>query len=209
MTELLARLEAALSARNPTLIPTFQPPLDPNKIRKDLKRVGIVGAVEPIVQMYTWHNGTKFVTDTARNLGFAPPVVSELPQAHKDFLAGLGKKVDPNHRIYSAYFFFEFEGLIRDHKHWKKFVGTDPRYYRLIGRYAPMFSNTTTAAQLAVDVHPDFQNRVVIIQTNESQDPNLLRLAYGSFTEFLEDLVDANERNELLKCVQSPGEPIK
>ena len=91
---------------------------------------------------------------------------------------------------------------------WKKFSRTNPRYYPLVGRYAPMFTNTISAANIAVDVHPDFHNRVVIIQTNPSTDPHLLRLAYGSFTEFLEDLVNANERNELLKCVQSPGEPI-
>jgi hypothetical protein len=198
MKELIQQLEAAVLRRNPGIAAAFQPGLPPEQIRKDLKRAGIRGDVEPLVELYCWRNGAKsFKESEAYEQGFAPPVISTLDQAHIDFMRGLGHKFDPHKRLYDAYNFSEFQGGLWHVKHWKKFSRTNPKLVGLVGRYFPFMANKA-GDSIALDVHPEAHHRVVIV----TKDNDVCE-AYDSFEEFLKDLIHANETGELLACVQS------
>lgn len=203
MNDLLQQLGAAVLRRNPGVATALQAPLDADHIRRELKRVGIKEHVEPIVTLYTWHNGAKFYRESESfDLGFAPPVVSYLPKAHIEFLEGLGHKVDPNRKLYDAFTFFEFDGGIGAVKLWKKFSKSLPDSAALAGRFFPFMSNKS-GDQIAIDVTPEGRGRVVVIAKDKR-----VREAYDSLEVFLRDLIRANETNELLACVQTPGKPI-
>ena len=63
MQELVQKLEIAVLRRNPLLAKKLQPGLPVGKIKKDLKRSGIEGAIDPIVELYSWRNGTALDMD--------------------------------------------------------------------------------------------------------------------------------------------------
>ncbi|MDB5292525.1 MAG: hypothetical protein JWL69_3766 [Phycisphaerales bacterium] len=194
--------------RNPGIAPHLQPGLPPDTIKQQLKRAGIKGRIDPIVQLYSWHNGSKFLKEDASRLGFAPPSITSLPQATIEFLQGLGQKVDPNKKIYGSFLFFEFDGVIRTLKLWKKFSKTIPRDALLAGRFVPFISYSQTGQEIALDTDPACNTRIVSIQPESMKGEPPLREGYSCFEDFLRDLVRANESGELLACFQTPGKPI-
>lgn len=203
MQEFLEQFESALARRNPGAAAALQPPLAEDQIRKDLKRLGIKDRIDPIIALYTWHNGARFIKeDNAYHQGFAPPLVSTLDAKTIEFMQGIGAKFDPNKKIYNAYTFFSFEGGIGDLKRWKKFAPKLPDCSLLAGRFFPFMLNKA-GDQLAIDLTPQRDNRVVVI----ANDKRVIE-AYDTFESFLQDLIRANETGELLTCVKSPGKPI-
>jgi len=206
MIELLRELEAALLKRNPGIAPALLPGVPADEIRTQLKRLGIKGNIEPIVQLYGWHNGAVVGKECeARRLGIAPPVVSDIPEKTLEFMRGLGHKIDGPVKCYNSFLFFRFDSSIRWIKHWKKFAATVPSSAKLALRFVPFISTTNSGEDLALDVTPEGNGRIVLIGANEKQ----VRLAYASFEEFLRDLIRANESNEVLSCVTSPGELLE
>src|SRR5439155_21190672 len=99
--DLLQALEVALLRRNPGIAPALTPGRPPDSIKQQLKRGGITGRVDPIVELYSWHNGaTGAAAKQVHNLGFAPPTISEPSQAGIDYLRSLGHKIDANFKVY-------------------------------------------------------------------------------------------------------------
>jgi hypothetical protein len=201
MKELFDELEAAVLKRNPGIAAAMLPGLPTDEIRAQLKRVGMKQNIEPIVQLYGWHNGAVVGKENeAARLGIAPPVVTEAPQKNIEFLRGLGYKIDGPTKRYKSFLFFRFQGSIVSIKHWKNFSATVPSSAKLATRFVP-FISTNEGDNLALDVTPEGNGRIVMIEASEKQ----VRAAYASFEEFLRDLIRANQTNELLSCIAAPG----
>src|SRR5689334_10964157 len=97
MTELLNDLEAAIARRNPLLVQyRLGPGLKDTRILKDLARAGVGGAIDPIVALYSWHNGCELHGEPDNGLvdGFTPPKIVPLSDGQKAFLAQYGVKRD-------------------------------------------------------------------------------------------------------------------
>lgn len=172
MQELIQKLEAAVLRRNPLLAEKLQPGLPVDQIRKDLKRAGIEGAIDPIVQLYSWRNGTVLDMDLASSkTGFVPEVV---------------------------YQFVNLKRAIVYMKGYKEYAHYHSRLSALVGRYFPILWDGATG-WIAVDIKPSSHNEVVTIQF---EDDKPLREAYPSFEVFLKDLIRANEENDSLFCFQ-------
>src|SRR5690242_16620709 len=117
--ELLQTLETALVRRNPGIAAAFKPGLPPDSIRQQLKRAGTTGNVDPIVELYSWHDGANGPASKAvHQLGFAPPTVSDPPMKNIEFLRSLGHKIDANFKVYGTFVFFDFDALVRWIKLW-------------------------------------------------------------------------------------------
>jgi hypothetical protein len=201
MKELFDELEAAVLKRNPGIATAMLPGLPEDEIRAQLKRVGMKQNIEPIVQLYGWHNGAVVGKENeAARLGIAPPVITEAPQKNIEFLRGLGYKIDGPTKRYKSFLFFRFQGSIVSIKHWKKFAATIPSCAKLSLRFVP-FISTNDGENLALDVTPEGNGRIVMIGDKEKQ----VRAAYASFEEFIRDLIRANQTNELLSCIAAPG----
>jgi hypothetical protein len=172
MQELIQKLEAAVLNRNPLLVEKLRPGLPAEKIKKDLKRAGIEGSIDPIVNLYSWKNGTVLDMDLASlKTGFVPE---------------------------SVYQFTELKRAIVDMNGYKEYARYHSRLSALVGRYFPFLWDGSTG-WIAVDINPASQNRVVTIQF---EDDKPLREAYGSFEVFLKDVIRANNENDSLFCFQ-------
>jgi hypothetical protein len=201
MKHLLEQLEAAVLRRNPGYSEGLQPPLPPEHIRPALKRVGLKENVDLLIEWYGWHDGTRFRRECdASRLGLAPPVISAPDAKNVAFLESLGHKLNLPQKIYDTIAFFNFEAGLRTVKLWRKFSATNPFYAVLVGRFFPILIRTLAANEIAVDVSAGSGGRVVMI-THDGQ----VRGAYSSIEEFLRDLIRANDTNELLACVKTPG----
>lgn len=205
MQALIQKLGVAVLRRNPSLGEKFQPGLPIGKIKNDLKRAGVEGEIEPIVELYSWKNGTTLQDSDALRAGFVPPMVYELSEIEKQVsLNNTGLKRDTESR---AYHFTELKRALVDMKSFKEFARYHPRLSVLVGRYFP-FLWDGSGSWIALDIEPSGGGRVVVIQTGEVRDVQPLREAYDSFEEFLKDAVRANENNEPLACMRAPGKPI-
>jgi hypothetical protein len=201
MNELLHQLKAAILRRNPGYAQALQPPLAPERVRQELKRIGLKENVAPVVEWYAWHNGTRFARECeASRLGIAPPVVSAPNATNIAFLESLGHKITVPQKIYDPIAFHDFEGGVRSVKLWKKFARTNPACAALAGRFFPILARTRAGADVAVDVSADGHGRVVTVAADRQ-----VREAYTSFEEFLRDLIRANEADGLLTCITTPG----
>lgn len=170
MNELIQKLEVAVLSRNPLLAEKLQPGLPVEKIKQDLKRAGIESAINPIVELYSWRNGTVLDRDLASSkTGFAPEMV---------------------------YNFTELKRAILDMKSYKEYARYHSRLSALVGRYFPFLWDGSTG-WIAVDIESSSKNHVMMIQF---EDDKPLREAYGSFDEFLMDVIRANEENDSLTC---------
>lgn len=199
MNRFIEKLEAAILRRNPLLVQhRLQPGLTNAQIKKELKRAGIEGAVEPITELYSWRNGCILHGKPDNGLigGFVPPKVVQLNQGQKEFLLQYGIKRDTET---ISYHFIPLKSAILYLKESKAFGHADT--------YFP-FLWDGSVGYIAVDIDPDGKNRVVLIQGEKSKDDQPLREAYVSFEEFLKDAIQANENNELLNCIRTPGKPI-
>jgi hypothetical protein len=201
MNELHHQLESAVLRRNPGYAQALQPPLAAEHVRQELKRLGLKENVDPIVQWYAWHNGTRFARECdASRLGIAPPVVSAPDAKNLAFLESLGHKITVPQKIYDPVAFHDFEGGVRSVKLWKKFARTNPACAALAGRFFPILARTKAGEDVAIDVSADGHGRVVTIAADRQ-----VREAYPSFEAFLRDLIRANETDELLACIKTPG----
>lgn len=173
--EILQKLDAAIKMRNPVLAEHYlRPGLTTKAVDKLLKRV--VGLTEPIFDLYTWHDGTKFVH-------LAPG------ETYRDGI----KKIEffPGHR-------FHFVDLKLVILRMEELVQRSERQVDLkegIGRYMPFFYNGSTA-EFMLDTHPKKEGRVVFF---DSQDGKPVREAYESLDAFLVDVLVANETGEPLR----------
>ena len=205
MPDLLQQVEAAVLQRNPGYAAALQPPLAPDHVRQELKRVGLKENVEPIIQWYAWHNGTRFAKECdASRLGIAPPVISAPDAKNVAFLESLGHKLNLPKQIFDSVAFHDFDAGLRHVKLWKKFSKTNPANAVLVGRFFPFLVRTLAADSLAFDLTPDGNGRVVVIRPHRQ-----VREAYPSVEDFYADLIRANEANQHLACIASPGAPIQ
>ena len=207
MNELIQKLETAVLRRNPALAESFQPGLSPEKIKKELNKVGINGALEPVIELYSWKNGT-VLQGTSETFhaglkgGFTPPMVIQLSEEIKQtLLASVGIKRETD---IEAYHFIPLRKASITVRSFPEYAQTYPKLSIVIGRYFPFLWNGSSD-HIAVDIKPGSGSRVVTIQTQEEYP---LREAYASFEEFLKDAIRANENNEPLACLRAPGKPI-
>jgi hypothetical protein len=204
-TDSLERLEAAIIRRNPGIAPAIQPGLPAETVRKQLKRVGMVGQVDPIVELYSWHDGmTGSAPKQAQNLGFAPRTIHGPDLKAMDYLESLGHQVDRNAKIYGSLYFFNFESVIRSIKHWINFAHQNEGKARLVGRFVPFVAYSRTSQHLALDINPAADTRVVSLKTD-----SIVREAYPTFADFLQDAIAANEGDRLLSWLTAPGAAIE
>ncbi len=57
-TPMLRRLEEAMMGRSPLLADRLKPGLAESEIRQALNRANLAGAIEPVIELYSWRNGT-------------------------------------------------------------------------------------------------------------------------------------------------------
>ena len=167
---LLERFEQALRQRNPILVDRLEPGLAESRVRRMLQRSKVEGAIEPIVQLFTWKNGSRI------DPSMAAQHISPFP--------------------YSDYMLMDLEMMIVDFQGFREGALYHARMNELVGRYFPIFWNGS-ACYLAVDLDAAKDNRVVSVDIDASQ---VVRSAYGSFDEFLKDAIRANETNDKLTC---------
>jgi hypothetical protein len=74
-----------------------------------------------------------------------------------------------------------------------------PAYAKVVGRYFPLFWDGSNS-WLGVDLDPANNSRFVLIHTEFEQ---MVFEGYGSFEEFLNDAIRANEENDTLTCFDS------
>src|SRR6185312_72523 len=154
MIELIHQLEAAVLARNPHLAGRLKPGLPVEQIKKDLKHAGIVGAIAPIIELYSWRNGTLLQGESeAADTGFIPHQAVQLSESIKQHLLLLGIKRDTDFRVYN---FIELEMAILHKRGYKKSS-------QFLERYFPILWDGSTS-WVAVDIEPSGHNRVVVIQ---------------------------------------------
>jgi hypothetical protein len=197
MKELIQKLETAVLRRNPLLAGNLLPGLPVEKIKKELKKAGIEGAVDPIVTLYSWKNGSDLQKNPeALNAGFTPPLVYELSAEEKEmFLNMTGVKRETASKTFH---FVRLKMAILNAKSYKEYAKYDSRLSVLVGRYFPILWDGSND-QIALDLESSNHGRIVLIQQKGNQ---LLTEAYDSFENFLKDLVEANENNRPLACTK-------
>lgn len=206
MSELLRRLETAVLNRNPALAGYFQPGLKVEKIKKQLESAEIEGAIDPIIELYSWKNGAFFRgRSEALELGLVPPMHVKLTDELKNVISN-SMGITQN-TVSEPYHLVELKRAIIDMESFKEYAKYQPRLSILVGRYFPFLWNGSSG-QIALDITPSTVKRVVVIESDEEKDKHPLREGYGSFKEFLEDAIRANETNEPLACLRNPGQPI-
>lgn len=212
-SDLIQKLEAAVLRRNPALAQSLQPGLPVETIKKDLKRADITGAIEPILELYSWHNGTILhgeseAFNAGLKAGFVPPLISSPSDSHKAEMERVckmaGAPFDPNFKIYTAFHFLRLKTAIIDMRSYREYARSNPKLSIIVGRFFPILWDGSSS-YLAIDIDVSSGNRVVLIQ---KRDEYPLREAYPSFEEFLKDAIRANENDDLLSCLRAGGRPI-
>jgi hypothetical protein len=183
VTPLLCQLEQAISRRNPALADRLKDGLPESNIRTALSKAGVFGEIEPVVQLYSWRNGTVLHEGS--------------PMADKSFFP------------MDAYQFIDLEAAISQLKTMSEaatrlremFEGTKARlmFSGITGSLFPFFTDGA-AGIIAVDLKPGKGNRVVTV---EFESVELVREAYASFKEFIKDAIRANKSGDSLSCFQS------
>ncbi len=179
---LMRRLHKALTFRNPLLAGRLRPGLSESDIRNALNRASVAGAIEPLVELYSWRNGTALDESTPmEETSFFPVDVYEF----LDLETALNQLECMN----------QAAAQLRE-----MFEGTEahPMFSGMSGQLFPLFSDGATGA-IAVDLTPSKGNPVLAIEF-ESDEP--MRQAYGSFQEFIKDAIRANRENNSLSCFQ-------
>jgi hypothetical protein len=212
MNPLLQKLEAAVLRRNPGMANALNPGVKETKIRKDLNRAGFDGLIDPLVDLYSWHDGCQLHGQTPEAKvtlrdGFAPPIISQPTEAYLAELRRIcemaRKPFDPNTRIYTSFHLLPLRTAIVYSKAFKS--SPKPQLSSAAGRYFAVLWNGSND-YLALDTDPSARGRVVSILGKE---PQPLRHAYDSFNDFLTDLIAANENNQHLACIRNPGPVIE
>jgi len=138
---LLNQLEKAIRQRNPTLANRLQPGLSGEQVRKMLQDAEIEGGVEPIVNLFSWKNGSQF--DASVRLA----EVALFPE--------------------SVYVFPDLKAMIEHFKMFHEGFVYHPNFDEADGRYFPLFWDNSTG-YLAADLKSP-THRVVLLDP-ESED---------------------------------------
>jgi len=199
MNPLIQKLEAAVFSRNPGLAQLLQPGLKLAQIQKTLRRGGIEGVVEPIIDLYSWRNGTQFqgngvVFDTAYKGGLVPPRTIPMTDSEKEFMRAIGVKRDthPEH-----YHLLDLKRAV-----------SIARGGAMEGYFPFLWETGRGSAYLALALEPSGGNAVVKIETMETRDKYPVREAYSSFEDFLTDAIWCNQNSQPLACLHSETKPI-
>jgi hypothetical protein len=171
----IERLELSAIARNPILATKLRPGLSEARVRRVLSQGKVTGETSPIVALYIWKDGMDLTSDPAI------PNFNDW-KASRSFFAG------------KPYFFICLEMAAAGFRSLKAIAENYPEISEAIGRYFPIFSDGATE-QLAIDVKPSNQNRVMIVDHRSDQP---IREAYHSFDQFIADAIRANTGNKPL-----------
>jgi hypothetical protein len=203
----IEKLQAALFARCPSLAEILPPGLSAAKIKKALSKAGVEGAIEPIVELYSWRDGCpggyadSYKMDTTG--GFVPARIVPLSASQIEFMRAIGaSRVSSPER-------FHLLGLKRALGHMKDYRDALSRrtvMAALAGRYFPFLWDATSSVYLAIDLNPSAGSRVIKFQHRETLE---MWEAYDSFEAFLADAIRCNETNTPMACLVSECKAIE
>ena len=209
MKDLFQALEAALLRRSPAIGPLLEPALTEKQVRSQLKRAGIDGAVDPIIALYTWHNGMRVAGSSVQagmDAAIVPPRTLPLSQSEVEFLAAVGAKGRQD--WVETYHFINLKSAILQAKSFRSQAVREPEVAHLMSGFFPFLHESYRSARFAVDISPSNGNRVVWMRAASSRAPRATFEAYESFEEFLKDAIRSNETNEPLQCLVTERKPI-
>jgi hypothetical protein len=180
-TNLLQELESVLAENRPRLAERLQPGLPEMKIRKMLSKGQIEGAIDALVALYKWKDGTILSALRSRD---------DTPMAYHTFRIEVS--FVPKH----TYFFTSLERAINDFDFIKQIASRHPTAASVAGRYFPILCNGATE-WFALDLNSGADSRVAIIQPKAE---DTCREAYSSFEAFIFDVIRANREDDSLNC---------
>jgi len=166
--EILQRLALAIRKRNPLLAETYLLPGLSEKMRARRFRK-LSGNLEPLHDLYTWHDGTKFVH-----------LVPGETQAE-----GIAKV---SFFPIDNFLFTQSEQAYGMMHTWEEVAKRRPVLKEGVWRYFPLFNGET--AYFMLDLDPK-ENSRIIFYDNEPVDS--FDVAYPTFDVFLADILRANE----------------
>ena len=170
MNPLINKLEIAVLRRSELLSEKLQIGLSEAKIKTILKRSQIAGVLQPLIDLYSWKNGTVLDRDLfSSRIGFFPGTV---------------------------YQFTDLQFAIAHMKSFQEVAKYQKHLEAMVDCYFPAFWDGSTG-WLGIDLKPSSNGRVVTI---EFETENPVREAYRSFEEFLRDAIRSNEENNGLTC---------
>lgn len=174
------QLIQSATQRNPLLAKRLRPGLAKGDAEAALKAARATGDIGRIVALYNYKDGT--------DLTLYEPVHSKsvLDQLKREWSLFPG----------APCYFVCLEMSIGQFKAWRQISKRFPSIVEAVHRYFPLFWNGSTEF-LAIDLKLSTQNRMVLL--NHRSVP-AIQEAYGSFPEFVEDAVSANENNVPLRC---------
>jgi hypothetical protein len=183
VTPMLRNLERAIFKRNPVLAERLKHGLPEPDIRAALSRAKVAGAIEPLVQIYSWRNGTALDPKTPmEETSFFPVDIYQFREIEAAIIQ-LKAINDAALRLRGMFETTEAHDLFSTFE----------------GQFFPLFDNGAGDV-IAVDTTPSEGNRVVAIQF-ESPEP--VRQAYRSFEDFVLDAITANNENTNLSCFRT------
>jgi len=133
--EVLDNFEKALLQRNPILAERLEPGLPEARIRRMLQRAKVEGAIDPVVELFAWKNGSRLDPTVAQHAS---------PFPHSDYI------------------FMDLEMMIVDFLGFKEGVLYHARMAELVGRYFPIFWDGSNG-WIATDLQHSQSNRVVLV----------------------------------------------
>lgn len=148
----------------------FQPGLTPAKIQAALNRMKIVGKTAPLIEFFSWRNGTKIRRDVTLEQ------ISPFP--------------------YSTYVLEDFEMLSAHFKGFEELVQYSPSFKGVVSRYFPLFWDSGSS-WISIDLAPASQSQIMLFDPECGGKPQIL---YSTIEEFLEDAIRANLEGEKLRC---------
>jgi hypothetical protein len=177
MKELLQALETVVLHRNPELTGSLRPGLSEAVIRRMLEFGNVRGGVEPIVDLFSWRNGSK---STAL---VTPEQPSLFPRGD--------------------YLFPQLDVMITQFRRFRQVATYRLRYDEVAGRYFPLLWNGAVS-YLALDLDPSGNGRLAVI---DDKAEKLVREAYPNFEAFVRDAIQANKTNDLAVFIRMSKNP--
>jgi hypothetical protein len=167
-TEILERLEIAIRKRNPLLAENYLlPGLSEKRRAKRFRKLS--GNLEPLHDLYSWHDGTKFVHLTAG-------------ETYTDGIAKVSFfPID-------TFLFTDSEQAFGMMHTWETVSKRRPALKEGVWRYFPLFSGGSGCFML--DLDPEQKSRIIFYR----DDPmDSFEVAYTTCDAFLADILRANE----------------
>jgi len=171
--EILARLEMAIRKRNPLLANDYLLPGLSEKMRARRFRK-LSGNFQPLHDLYSWHDGTKFVHLVAG-------------ETHVQGIAKVSFfPVD-------TFLFTDSEQAFGIMHTWEEVAQRRPALKEGVWRYYPLFSGGS--ARFMLDLEPEMKSRIIFY---DDEPVDSFKVAYPTFDAFLADILRANETGERL-----------